>query len=227
MHLLEGYIIIFKGMSKFCISFGKIHWRIFKLFGHVMSKTAKTYNAKELYDKEMREQLDSWGYKTWGQKSFYHLHGFPILEIRWTNWDKNLCSSYHRTIRRINPYDYPKPQIAGVSEQDISYLITSSASMKNGSMKYHDFRVSKYSCCRGVSYITGEKVPVNDYHCHHIIPKSKGGTDDWHNLCVLTVSEHKLLQNSYTTLLEQAKAPKYRRRIIELISKAHDIIINY
>ena len=225
---VRGLHNYFKGMSRFYISFGKIQWRISKLFRHVMSKTAKTYNSKNSYDKEMRQQLDSWGYKTWGRKGFYHLHGFPILELGWANWDKKLCATYQRTIRRENPYDYPKPQQAGVSKQDIAYLVNTSQLMKNGTMKYRDFRVSKYSCCRGVSYISGERVPVHEYHCHHILPKSKGGTDDWHNLCVLSESEHKTLHsNSYNLLLEQAKAPKYRNRIIELISKVHDTAINY
>lgn len=225
---VRGLHNYFRGMSKFWVSFGKIHWRIFKLFRHVMSRTAKTYNVKEIYDKDMREQLNNWGYQSWGHKGFFHLHGFPILEIGWANWDKSLCGAYHRTIRRENPYDYSSIKRTGVSEQDISYLVNSSQLMKKGSMKYRDFRVSKYSCCRGVSYITGEKVSVDEYHCHHILPKSKGGTDEWHNLCVLSASEHRFLHsNSYKTLLDQAKSPKYRKRIIELISKAHDITINY
>ena len=224
---VRGLHNYFKGMSKFNISFGKIQWRIFKLFRHVMSKTAKTYNVKNPYDKEMRQQLDIWGYKTWGQKSFYHLHGFPILELGWASFDKNLCATHKRTIRRENPYDYPKPQQAGVSKEDISYLVNSSQLMKNGSMKYRDFRVSKYSCCRGVSYISGEKVLVEEYHCHHILPKSRGGTDDWHNLCVLSEVEHRILHsNSYNLLLKQAKSTKYRNRILELISKVHDVTIN-
>ena len=37
----------------------------------------------------------------------------------------------------------------------------------------------------GISYLSGEFVPVENYHCHHIKPKSKGGTNDFDNLCVL------------------------------------------
>jgi len=57
------------------------------------------------------------------------------------------------------------------------------------------FRISKYSSCKGVSYLSGEYVPVNEYHCHHIKPKENGGTNDFDNLCVLS-EKNKLLLKS-------------------------------
>ena len=44
-------------------------------------------------------------------------------------------------------------------------------------MRYRQFRVSLYSSHNGKGYLTGETIPVYGYHCHHVIPKSKGGTD--------------------------------------------------
>lgn len=44
------------------------------------------------------------------------------------------------------------------------------------------FRINKYSSVKGVSYLSGEFVPVYEYHCHHIKPINKGGKHDFDNL---------------------------------------------
>lgn len=223
---VRGLHNYFKGMTNFYKSFNKIQWRIYKLFRHVMSRTAKTYQANASYDKQMRKQLDDWGYKSWGQNKFHHLHGFPVLQLDWANWDNKLCGYLKQKVKRTNPYDYGKSQQTGVSGQEIQFLVHSSQMMINGSMKYRDFRVSKYSCCKGRSYISGQKVSVGEYHCHHMIPKTKGGTDNWDNLCVLSESEHRLLHsNNYMTLLDDVTSQKFKKRIKELISKVHGITI--
>ena len=55
------------------------------------------------------------------------------------------------------------------------------------------FRISKYSSVKGKSYLSGEYVAVEDYHCHHTNPVRKGGTHDFNNLCVLSETEHAIL----------------------------------
>ena len=39
---------------------------------------------------------------------------------------------------------------------------------------------------REKSYLSGQFVPVEKYHCHHIKPLSKGGDNNFLNLCVLS-----------------------------------------
>ena len=40
-------------------------------------------------------------------------------------------------------------------------------------------------------------------HCHHKIPKSQGGTDDYHNLILVTVIVHKLIRAIHDETIKQ------------------------
>ena len=62
------------------------------------------------------------------------------------------------------------------------------------SIEYADNRISLYSAQKGTCAVIGEKFTSTDkIHCHHKIPKSKGGTDDYQNLILVTAQAHKLI----------------------------------
>ena len=64
----------------------------------------------------------------------------------------------------------------------------------NRSIEYADNRISLYSFQKGLCAITGEKFMSTDQiHCHHKIPKSQGGTDEYENLILVTATAHKLI----------------------------------
>ena len=49
------------------------------------------------------------------------------------------------------------------------------------SIEYVDNRISLYSAQKGLCAVSGEKFTSTDQiHCHHKIPKSQGGTDEFH-----------------------------------------------
>jgi RNA-directed DNA polymerase len=75
----------------------------------------------------------------------------------------------------------------------IGYLVNTSKHIKNSRLAM--FRISKYSSVKGISYLSGNFVPVKEYHCHHIKPREKGGTHDFGNLCVLSEAEHMILHS--------------------------------
>ena len=78
------------------------------------------------------------------------------------------------------------------------------------------FRVSKYSSAKGISYLSGEYVPVDEYDCHHIIPVQNGGANNFDNLCVLSATEHDILHSSTPDRLFDL-FPKNKKRIKSLI----------
>ena len=62
------------------------------------------------------------------------------------------------------------------------------------SMEYADNRISLYSAQKGLCAVTGEKFTSTvQIHCHHKIPKSQGGTDEYQNLILITTMVHKLI----------------------------------
>lgn len=50
-----------------------------------------------------------------------------------------------------------------------------------------------YEHQKGIDLITGKNLYGRDTHVHHIIPRSKGGTSEFKNLCLLDLSTHKLI----------------------------------
>jgi group II intron reverse transcriptase/maturase len=200
----------YKGMSLFCESFRKVGWRIRKLFYHTMNRDVKFTTEQSCKNKFLGGR-----YRTWGTKGYYCFHEFPVIEINWANWDESLIAAKRGTAARINPYSYgEKKHKPGVSMDDISYLANTSKFIKNSRLAL--FRISKYSSVKGVSYMSGDFVSVTEYHCHHIKPLSKGGTNDFDNLCVLSELEHTILHSNTPQRL-YSLYPRKIRRIKSLI----------
>ncbi|MFC0476948.1 reverse transcriptase domain-containing protein [Robertmurraya beringensis] len=222
----------FKGMTNFSISFSKIHWRINRLFRHVMKCIAKFTDTKkseeEKHNNAQRKWIDMQGYKTWGRNGWWVIARTPVLELGWANWDKTLIGHLRQKVNRTNPYDYgEKAHKPGVSLNEIAYLVNTSNYIGSYSMRYRNYRVSLYSSLHGVGYLTGEKVDVANYHCHHVLPKSKGGSDAFNNLVILTADEHRILHSkNYIQLLSLCKqSKKYIKRANFLIEQVHGVMI--
>ena len=214
IHDWNAYVIgihnYYKGMTHFYKCFRKIGWRIRKLFYHTMNKRVK-FIENQSYKNKFMEGV----YKTWGKNGYYCFRQYPIIQIDWANWDKNLIAGKRGKLSRKNPYDYgEKKHKPGVSLDDIGYLVITSRYISNSRLAM--FRISKYSSCKGISYLSGEYIPVYEYHCHHIHPVEKGGTHDFVNLCVLSDTEHQILHSSNPSEL-YVLYPKCKQRIKFLI----------
>jgi 5-methylcytosine-specific restriction endonuclease McrA len=62
------------------------------------------------------------------------------------------------------------------------------------SVEYADNRISLFSAQWGKCAITGkEYTSLDSIHCHHITPRSKGGTDKYHNLVLVLSPVHRLI----------------------------------
>ena len=213
-HDWNAYVVgihnYYKGMTHFCESFNQIGWRIKKLFYHTMENRAKFTNEQSRKNNYLNGK-----YRSWGKKGYYCSEVFPIIEIGWANWAKSLISADKGTAKRGNPYDYSeKKHKPGVSMEMISYLVNTSKYIKNS--RFAQFRISKYSSVKGISYLSGIFVPVDEYHCHHIKPVAKGGLHDFDNLCVLSGTEHAILHSDTPELL-YTLYPKRKQRIKTLI----------
>ena len=67
-------------------------------------------------------------------------------------------------------------------------------SLYGRSIEVADNRISLYSAQKGKCAVTGESfTSTEEIHCHHKIPKSKGGTDEYRNLILVTATAHKLI----------------------------------
>ena len=72
------------------------------------------------------------------------------------------------------------------------------------SIEYADNRISLYSAQKGKCAVTGEKfTSMDEIHCHHKQPKSKGGTDDYQNLVLVTETVHKLIHATNAEIIKK------------------------
>jgi hypothetical protein len=195
----------YKGMTHFYHGFYKIGWRIKKLFYHTTDKKIK-FTTEQSH----KNNFQGGCYRSWGKNGYYCLDTYPVIEIQWANWDSRLIAWHKCKVIRDNPYHYSeKKHKPGISMEAISYLVNTSRYIKNSRLAM--FRISKYSSVKGVSFLSGEYVPVDEYHCHHIKPVSKGGTLDFDNLCVLSELEHRILHSCNPEALYSIYPRKHKR----------------
>lgn len=83
--------------------------------------------------------------------------------------------------------------------------------------EFHDNRISRYSMQHGCCYVTGVFLKARELHCHHILPKSHGGTDAFDNLIIVHEWVHKLIHatdrqtiEKYVKLLNITKIQKQK-----------------
>jgi len=74
----------------------------------------------------------------------------------------------------------------------------------NRSVEYNDNRLSKYTGQKGLSEIS-KVILGKDMVVHHIIPISKGGTDNYDNLVLITEEEHRLIHATESKTIEKYK----------------------
>jgi RNA-directed DNA polymerase len=65
--------------------------------------------------------------------------------------------------------------------------------VRNRSVEYNDNRITLFSGQRGKCRVTGNELNPYSIHCHHIIPRTMGGTDEYKNLCLIDREIHILL----------------------------------
>lgn len=70
------------------------------------------------------------------------------------------------------------------------------------SLEYADNRISKYSMQNGRCIVLKTFLNAEDLHCHHILPKHLGGTDNFSNLVVLHKDIHRLIHLKEESTIE-------------------------
>lgn len=75
-------------------------------------------------------------------------------------------------------------------------------------MEYNDNRISRYAGQYGRCAVTGIELLPDEIHCHHRIPRSKNGSDDYDNLIILHEDVHKLVHAT-----SEATIKKYVRKL--------------
>ncbi|WP_258535619.1 HNH endonuclease [Bacillus sp. 03113] len=74
---------------------------------------------------------------------------------------------------------------------------------ENQSVEFNDNKISLIAGQQGKCYVTGNKLEIGNMECHHIKPKSQGGTDEYKNLVWLRYKAHKLVHSTQQETIEK------------------------
>ena len=75
--------------------------------------------------------------------------------------------------------------------------------VRGRSIEYADNRISLYAAQYGKCAVTGKVMAPHDIHCHHKVPASKGGTDEYANLILICKDVHTILHASQSLTIER------------------------
>ncbi len=125
------------------------------------------------------------------------------------------CYSQEKIFQKANCLQaYIDKELALLSKQNLG----------KATIEYSDNRLSRYSMQLGRDAITGDFLIAGNVHCHHVIPVSKGGSDQFSNLIIISKETHKVLHshNSYEVnafIQKYGTCNKRRRKITRKLNK--------
>ncbi len=79
--------------------------------------------------------------------------------------------------------------------------------VKGRSIEYADNRISLFAAQYGKCAVTGLPMEVHDIHCHHKVPVSNGGTDEYANLILISKAVHVIIHATSEATIRQYLAP--------------------
>ena len=173
----------------------------FKEIAYQLSRTL--YNRLRTVGKYERPKKAPPSYTKFYKTSYrtYKISGvylYPLADIR------------HKSIMNFSQWQTPFTQegrnhiytkLKGDVSTEIGKLMKSN--IPNRSVEYFDNRISRYSMKNGKCEITGEFLPAEFVHCHHYVPVSLGGTDEFKNLRILNKFVHILIHATETQTINK------------------------
>ncbi len=88
------------------------------------------------------------------------------------------------------------------------------------SIEFNDNRLSLYCAQKGKCAISGVVLEIGDIHCHHKVPKSLGGSDEYANLILVSENMHRLIHATLNETIEQyLKAAQLNHQQLRSLNK--------
>ncbi|XNQ64745.1 group II intron reverse transcriptase/maturase [Alkalihalobacillus sp. 1P02AB] len=91
--------------------------------------------------------------------------------------------------------------------------------VRDRSVEYNDNRVALYSGQGGKCSVTGELLQPLSIHCHHKVPRTKGGTDEYKNLCLVDKGVHILIHAKDESTISNYKHLITNTRVLDKLNK--------
>ena len=95
------------------------------------------------------------------------------------------------------------------------------------SIEFTDNKISVYAAQYGKCAVLGIILDMEDIHCHHKLPKSLGGKDNYQNLIIVHQDIHRLIHaTKQETISKYLSALKLDKRQISKVNKLRKMVGN-
>lgn len=158
------------------------------------------------------------------KKFFVHGIGlYPISGIRFrkpTIINRNICDYTIEGRKLIHK------KLEMVNQSQLKHIMDNP--VPDRSVEYNDNRISLFCAQQGRCAITGLLLDVGNMHCHHKIPRSLNGSDNYSNLILLMNEIHLLIHTNKDTTQRRILS-KYNvdKEMLEKINKLRKLVGNY
>lgn len=154
-------------------------------------------------------------YKGYDKKKTY-VNGLIIFPMSACKTKNAMCFS--KKVNKFTPEGRKliHQQIESVSDFEFIYLTKNPVT--NRSIEYNDNRISLFSAQSGRCGVLGERLEVNDFHCHHITQINDGGGDKYSNLVIISPDIHRLIHATQSETIHQilAKLELSKKQIVKV-----------
>ena len=154
--------------------------------------------SKHLYNK-LKHSFSKTGTKSLAYTKFYGTYNlkeynvakitlYPIAGIKYNNapfFTQCICNYTEEGRQLIHK------NLESVSSSILKYIMRNYE--KNQTTEFNDNRISLYVGQNGKCGVSKVFLEIDNMEVHHIIPKSKGGSDEYKNLIYVTYEIHKLI----------------------------------
>lgn len=133
-------------------------------------------------------------------KQMRFLHGRPVIPLGYAR----VRNAQHKR-KSVNKYTVEGRKTIhknlGIDTGTMLWLMRNP--VRGRSIEYADNRISLYAAQYGKCAVTGKHMQAQDIHCHHKIPVSKGGTDEYSNLVLVCKAVHTLIHATSELTIEK------------------------
>lgn len=133
-------------------------------------------------------------------KQMRFLHGRPVIPLGYVQ----LKDAQHKR-KSINKYTAEGRALIhrNLEIDTVTMLWLMRNPVRGRSIEYADNRISLYAAQYGNCAVTGVHMEPHNIHCHHQVPVSKGGTDEYANLILICQEVHILIHASLESTIQK------------------------
>jgi group II intron reverse transcriptase/maturase len=157
--------------------------------------------AREVRKRKLDYQLPDYIKERYGKSEMLRfMRGYPLIPIGYVRHRNPMAKPV-----AVNSYtpegreNIHKRLGAGIDVTIMRYLMRNPVQYRT--VAYNDNRISLYCAQYGKCAVTGKKLEVGDIHCHHKLPKYRGGTDKYSNLVIVSQDVHRLIHAANPTVI--------------------------